>query len=616
VATYWSRMLESHVSRRRALGTTGAAAAGVALLAACGSGGSNSASKGDSNSLVVQPVETTVQARRTGVIKDRTFADPPSLSVSEGGSNPHNAVNMPYSALLQNKPGVLKPAEKETIGDIVEAWEWSPDGLQITMKLRPGVKFHNKPPVNGRELDIDDILLTWARFTRQSTARQNVANVANPKAPVLSLTATDSKTLVMKLLEPVVYVLGYFSSNAASGGLCVAPKETDTTFDSRGDMIGTGPYFLANYTQSVSFTFKRFPEYYDKDVALAAQIDMPIVPEYASALSQFKAGNIFSMGSYGTTPKVRQEDILIVKREEPHILTYQDDLGRPADLGASIAAFGWLPAGKSPFLDERVRQAFSMAWDRDLAVDTFSNVPDLRAQGMPVETRWNTHLVASEEGFWLDPKGKDFGPNARYFQHDPAEAKKLLSAAGYPNGFETLSNYVTSPEFPTGKYASVMDDMVRQIGIKGAVNSLDYAKEYQPKYRDGHGQYEGWAYTTSSGSGSGGDAVSSLATEFWSKGAAAAFHGFSTSGKNDQSGDPELDALIEKGRVERDTEKRRAIVFDLQRYLAKSVYSLQGPGLATGFTMAWPALGNFRVYRGGRLNHRLWVDETKPPFKS
>ncbi len=73
--------------------------------------------------------------------------------------------------------------------------------------------------------------------------------------------------------------------------------------------------------------------------------------------------------------------------------------------------------------------------------------------------------------------------------------------------------------------------------------------------------------------------------------------------------------MIEKARVELDSEKRRALVFDIQRYLAKPMYSLQPPGPGTGFTVAWPAVGNFRVFQGARLNYGLWVDDTKPPFK-
>jgi ABC-type transport system substrate-binding protein len=157
--------------------------------------------------------------------------------------------------------------------------------------------------------------------------------------------------------------------------------------------------------------------------------------------------------------------------------------------------------------------------------------------------------------------------------------------------------------------------MIREVGITSKVRSIDYGSEYIPLYRDGRGQFEGWAYKSTAGGTPGGDAVGAIANEWWSKGGVT-FHGFSNTGRNDQSGDPQIDALIEKARVEQDREKRRVMVFDIQRNLAKSMYAMPLPGVATGFTMAWPCLGNFRVYQGGRLNYGLWVDETKPPFKS
>src|SRR5439155_4963284 len=156
------------------------------------------------------------------------------------------------------------------------------------------------------------------------------------------------------------------------------------------------------------------------------------------------------------------EDILPTKSAEPRLLIYQSDLASPTGLGGTgVLSFGWLPPGKSPFLDERVRQAVSMSWDRDLYLDTFFNVSRFRDQGLPVQTRWNTALVATYEGWWLDPKGKDFGPNAKFFQHDVGEAKKLLAAAGYPNGIQDVnSNYVTGPELgPQPKLAAIIDGM-------------------------------------------------------------------------------------------------------------------------------------------------------------
>jgi len=157
--------------------------------------------------------------------------------------------------------------------------------------------------------------------------------------------------------------------------------------------------------------------------------------------------------------------------------------------------------------------------------------------------------------------------------------------------------------------------MINDIGIKSKVIGLDYQTQYIPKFRDAKGQFEGWAYKSTAGGSGTFDPVSELSTFWWSK-SGTTFHGFSVNGRNDQSGDPQIDGLIEKARVERDTEKRRALVFDIQRSLAKSVFALYPPGSATGFSVAWPSLANFRVYQGGRLNNHLWVDDTKPPLKT
>jgi peptide/nickel transport system substrate-binding protein len=615
--SYWSGVVGRRTSRRRALTAMGLTVAAGAVLAACG-GGDDGAKDGKAT-LVSEPEDTTKQARRGGIMKDRALAEPPTLDIFTA-NNPWNGVGPHmYSALVQFQYGYLKSPENEIVPDLAESWEWSPDGLQIVLKLRQGIKFHNKPPVNGRALDIDDVLFTWDRFTRKSSGRGNIANVIDPRAPVLSLAATDARTVVLKLKEPLVYALGLFASNS-SGALTIIPKETDTTFDIRGDMIGTGPFVMTNYTPSVGFTLKRNADYYDKDFAFVEQIDKPIISEYTAVLAQFKSGNIYSFGSHPSSALINSEDVLPVKREEPRILVYPGELRVGGGGSTGNLAFGWLPEGRSPFLDERVRQAISMSYDRDLYIDTFNNVSKFEAEGLPVETRWNTALAATNEGWWLDPKGRDFGANAKYFQHDLAEGKKLLAAAGFPNGFETSSSYLAGGELGTllPKSAGVLDGMIGELGIRSKTNLVDYSSEYIPRYRDGKGQFEGWAYITTAGGATGGDPVGSLANQFWSKGGTSAFHGFSVGGKNDQSGDPQVDTMIEKARVERDADRRRALVFDIQRYLAKAMYSLQPPGPATTFTVAWPCLANFRVYQGGNnwQNYRLWIDDSKPPFRS
>ena len=106
------------------------------------------------------------------------------------------------------------------------------------------------------------------------------------------------------------------------------------------------------------------------------------------------------------------------------------------------------------------------------------------------------------------------------------------------------------------------------------------------------------------------------ANEYWSKGGAA-FHGFSTSGKNDQSGDPQVDAMIEKARLERDTEKRKALVFDLQRYLAKAHVRAQ-PARAAPPASSWPGPAWATSGSGKARAPTTGCGSTtpRPPFKS
>src|SRR5262249_32676185 len=140
-------------------------------------------------------------------------------------------VNTCYACLVRQTPGYLTPTSNKLDPDMTESWEISPDGLQIAMKVRQGVKFHNKAPVNGRAMDMDDVLFSWKRFVDKASNRVNVANSVNPGAPVLSLTAADANTIVIKLKEPVTYALELFAPYTGGGNMAILPKETDSTFD-------------------------------------------------------------------------------------------------------------------------------------------------------------------------------------------------------------------------------------------------------------------------------------------------------------------------------------------------------------------------------------------------
>jgi peptide/nickel transport system substrate-binding protein len=282
---------------------------------------------------------------------------------------------------------------------------------------------------------------------------------------------------------------------------------------------------------------------------------------------------------------------------------------------------GWLDLNgkKSPFLDQRVRQAMSMAIDRESYIDTFYNVSKFKADGLPVETFYHT-AMGYIPGVTLDPRSKDFGPNAKYYTHDPAEAKKLLSAAGYANGFDYDSHWPNFPLFgPTfPNQIAVMESFNSEIGLKPHSDPIDYNLKYLPDYVTRRGKHEGIVFTL--GAVTSADPVDYFVWRYYSKAGATSGAVFLDQGSGDGAGDPKVDDFIDKAKAETDAKKQGTILADLQRYLAEMQYAVSSPGIATSFSLAWPAVKNYLTFQEdsraiNSFYYTWWLDDTQPPFK-
>src|SRR2546425_5312012 len=101
----------------------------------------------------------------------------------------------------------------------------------------------------------------------------------------------------------------------------------------------------------------------------------------------------------------------------------------------------------------------------------------------------------------------------------------------------------------------------------------------------------------------------------YSKGGVA-FYGYDVANKGDISGDPTVDDLLLKARGEIDTEKRQALIYEVQRYLGGKQYSVRWAGGASSFSLAWPIIRNYRVNRGGNPEQAwFWLDDKQPPTR-
>jgi len=223
-------------------------------------------------------------------------------------------------------------------------------------------------------------------------------------------------------------------------------------------------------------------------------------------------------------------------------------------------------------------------------------------------------------GVTLDPRSKDFGANSKYFNRDLAAAKQLLSAAGYAGGFDYDNHWPNFPAFGAAfpNQVSTMEAFMQEIGLRPHNDPIDYNLKYLPDYVTQRGKHQGVVFTL--GAVSSPDAVDYYVWRYYSKSGATSGAIFGDVGSGDGGGDAKVDDMIDKAKAELDANKQKALVGDLQRYLAEMQYCVASPGRATGFDLAWPAVKNYLALQGDSraingFYYDWWLDDTLPPIK-
>jgi ABC-type transport system substrate-binding protein len=570
-----------------------AGAGAIALsLAGCGGGDDEGDTGGDATGLVSEPVDTTSRATPGGRLQMYITADVTSFDGIAGntGVSFTHAVHG-HSRLMKYIPGKYPNAPDGSVeADAATSWEFSQEGLQATFKVRPNLKYDPRPPTNNRAMNAQDIMFTWERFSTLNQGRTDLTG--RPEAPIESVFAPDNMTVVMRLRFPYVPL---FTMLPFYRYMSIQPVELEQ-YNYKGEQRGTGAWRLRDVKPGATITYDKNPDWYDAKSVMLEGLDYYVVPEYAAYLAQFRAGNLWSV-------PVRQEDLLQTKRDLPQLVMQSS--GQFSRGLAPYTAFSVLP--DSPFLDERVRQAMSMLVDRDLWIETFYNVSAFESEGLDVPKAWNSHLPAGDTKWYIDPQSSEMGAAAKFFKYDPAEAKKLLRAAGHNGPIEAKHNWTHNAyggEY--SRHVQVLNAMFQQEGdFKLPLVQHDYATDWTPNFHQGHGTYEGIATGTLSNLPD----VDGLLYAVYRSGGQKTWWGLV---------DPQNDALIDAQRRETDINKRVSLVKDWQRYYASKMYNIASPAQAQSFSLAWPWYGNrgvFNSYESGNAATeeytKMWYDASK-----
>ncbi|MBF6600792.1 MAG: ABC transporter substrate-binding protein [Dehalococcoidia bacterium] len=471
--SYWDRLVAQRISRRRALQMSALGGATAAAIAVVGCGGSskNASTPGAGGTAASTPGGGAGGGKPLmgGTLRS-ALNDPQSkFDAQKFPTFTVQTINsFSYSRLLKSTSGPDDPktegldlAEKDwyrPVADLASSFE-NPDATTFVFTLQPGAKWQNVAPLNGRAVAPDDVVKSFDYYRARPDQGRNLAQVD-------AVTAVGSNQVQFKLKKafgPFTIVI-----SSPSDLWIYAPEMIATPDKLNSTMVGTGPFILRSYQQGVGAQWDKNPDYFGKDaqgnqLPYIDKLNFPVVPDKNNEFSQFTSGKLETItlpAELATTLKNQKPDARIVKT----IANLLNFLFFPP------AAFD--PAvNQKPFNDERVRQAVSLALDREGLISLASG-----------DTGGKKHNLINAGFLWyLDPESSEMGASAAFFKRDVQKAKQLLSAASASNinvDFVYPSNaYVTAvPYF--NPVSEAIPPMLREAGINATIVTKDYQSEW------------------------------------------------------------------------------------------------------------------------------------------
>jgi peptide/nickel transport system substrate-binding protein len=466
--------------------------------------------------------------KRGGILRVRGY-DPVHFDHHlTNNAKTNTTLSFVHSTLLRYKVGAeIVPGTFTVEPHLAERWE-EPDDLTYIFHLRRGVTWHNKPPLNGRELVADDVKFTFDRFLSEK------ANVLRETLePVERVEVVDRYTVKFLLKEPFVWLPNRLADS--SGMWIIAPEVVQKFGDLKTpeSAIGTGPFILERYEPNVKTVFKRNPTYFRQGQPYIDGVEWLVLEDESTGLAMYRTGKI-DCGPWHWW-SVRQADLESLKKSHPHLL-YRDF--------QSIVAGGiTMRNDQPPFNDVRVRRAISHALDRQAIIEGVS----LRGEPTPA--------IGRGLADWSLPVDQ-LGAGARYYQYDPKEARRLLTEAGYPRGFKTQLTATSGLGRDLVDTAQLVQRFLKDVGIEAELKLQEYGAYFATTLQ---GKFEGLAMRPFL---PGWEPDSVLSGPYTPDSLRNSSH----------VNDPTLTALLKEQRRTQDRAARKQRLFDIQRYAAEQQY--------------------------------------------
>ena len=473
--------------------------------------------------------------------------------------------------------------------NLAESWQ-TPDPTTIVINIRPGVRWHNKAPMNGRELTAQDVEYNFHRYTGLGSGFTEVSPFDPMNAATWeSITATDDSTVVFKLKAPRDD--GLYTIVAHWFHFIMPPEVIEQHGDVKDwrNLVGTGPYMLTDWVKGSSLTYTRNPDYWGTDkkypqnrLPYIDELRRVIMPEQATWLAALRSGKHDITGLAGDTQLGDIGQFESLQRSNPELVWYPWYFRSETSETFNLH-------NQSLFNDIRIRQAMQMAIDLETINNTYyKGFAKWQPQGIVGDSLAGFYVPFEE---W--PEAVKQG-----YRYDPERAEKLLDEAGYPRGadgirFKTFLHHLQ--RFDVG-YQEIAVQYWAQIGVDVEIQILDNTPHSGLKTE---GNYEGMAAAVL------GVDQAPLPMMSWIHSRRSDYHGGHQ--------DPVMDAKSEAAETAATPEEQQRLVREADMYLIEQQWFIWGPKVPL-FNAAQPWIKGYNgevelgLARAAAIFARIWID--------
>ena len=466
------------------------------------------------------------EAKHGGILKIYHRDNPPSVSIHEEATYSTVIPFMPiFNNLVLYNQNVPQNSFDSIVPDLATSWAWSDDKTVLTFKLRHGVKWHDGKPFTANDVKCTfDLLMGKSKDSFRKNPRQDwYKNVAEVK-----VNGDDEVALQLRRPQPAVLAL------LASGYSPIYPCHVSAR-DMRIKPIGTGPFKFVEFKQNESIKITRNPDYWKKDRPYLDGIEFTIIPNRSTAILAFVAGKFdMTFPTEVTIPLLKD-----VKSQAPQAVCSL----APINVSTNLI----VNRDKPPFDNADLRQAMALALDRKAFVDILSEgKDDLGASMLP-----------PPEGVWGMPPEMlktipGYGPE---IQANRAQARKLVEKLGYgPN--KRLALKVSTRNIAIYRDpAVILIDQLKDIYIDGELEVVETSNWHSKVTRKDYAV--GLNLT--------GNSVDDPDQNFYEN------YGCGSERNYTDYCNKELEKLFDQQSAETDLEKRKRLVWEIDKKLQEDV---------------------------------------------